>query len=95
MKKNISIDHYKIAKNYLVKKGYDVKYHSVDTLSRWAENNLSDDEWRKLKIAIKVTKHRAKAKRKTITLHLEAWEKLRNGAKREGVTLSEYILLKC
>ena len=37
------------------------KYHSVDTLSRWVENNLSDDEWRKLKIAIKVTKHRAKA----------------------------------
>ena len=65
------------------------------TLNSWCEKWLSGDQWRQLKTAARASRKRSRNTRrdkpKNITLTNNAWRMLSALAKRDRVTLSEFI----
>ena len=65
------------------------------TLNAWCEKWLSREQWQQLKTAARAARKRSRnthrAKPKNITLTHKAWRMLSALAKRDEVTLSEFI----
>ena len=71
------------------------KVQNVTMLQEWINKYLTQDQIKKLRVYLRVTKSRKNKEQKNITITPEAHYKLSEYAKRNNVTLSEAINKLC
>ncbi len=85
--------------NYITAEKEFSKVSGSEALDAWCKKYLSSQHWENLKIAIRAGRKRGRDSRrgvqpKHIALSHRAWSVLSDLAKRDGVTYSEFILIR-